>query len=178
MIESLISAGFGGQGVLLIGRVLSHAAIKEELNVTWIPSYGPEMRGGTANCTVVISDKEIGSPIIHNPKTVIVMNLPSFKKFEPRVKEVLIVNASLVNEKTSRSIKEFRIPMNKIAQDLGNEIVANMVALGAYIEIKKIVKVESVFNALKEVLPEKRHHLIPLNENAIIKGINFVKNEL
>jgi len=175
--EKLIVAGFGGQGVLLIGRLLAYAGMIENKHVTWIPSYGPEMRGGTANCTVVISNNEIGSPITSIPDSVIVMNQPSLDKFEPIVKEkgLLIVNSEMITRKPKRKDLDIvEIPINKIARNIGNEKVANMVALGAYIDKKQIVKKESIYKAMKKMLPERHQHLIPLNKKAINEGIKFL----
>jgi 2-oxoglutarate ferredoxin oxidoreductase subunit gamma len=134
MQTEILIAGFGGQGVLFAGQILAYAAMDAGREVTWIPSYGPEMRGGTANCTVIISDEEIGSPLVLNPTAVIALNLPSLEKYEPMVKSggVLIVNASLVNRGPQRQdIENVFIPVNEIAERLGNRRLLNMVAVGA-----------------------------------------------
>ncbi len=176
--QKLIVAGFGGQGVLLVGRLLAYAGMIEDKKVTWIPSYGPEMRGGTANCTVVLSDKEIGSPIAPVPDSVIVMNQPSLDKFEPMLKEtgLLIANSNMLTRKqTRKDLNIVEIPVNGIASELGDERVANMVALGAYIEKTHIVKMESISKALKNMLPGRYQNLIPLNEKALEMGAKFTK---
>ena len=146
--EKIIMAGFGGQGVMSMGQLLTYAGMIEEKNVSWLPSYGPEMRGGTANCAVIVSDKQVGSPIITSDATAaIVMNLPSLDKFEADVNKGgnLLVNSSLIEKKASREdLNVFYIKANEIANELGNAKVANMVMLGAYLEITKVVKVESV----------------------------------
>lgn len=172
--ESVIMAGFGGQGVLFIGRLLAHAAMKEGRNVTWIPSYGPAMRGGTANCTVVISDEVIGSPVITSPHSLIVMNNPSLDAFEPRLKTggLLIVNSSLVTHETKRNdITVVKAPANKIAFEIGSDRAANMVMLGAYSACTKVVTKENILEALKKVLGEKKKHLFEINKTAFEKGL-------
>jgi len=176
--QKLIVAGFGGQGVLLVGRLLAYAGMIEDKKVTWIPSYGPEMRGGTANCTVVLSEREIGSPIAPVPDSVIVMNQPSLDKFEPMLKEngLLIANSNMLTKKpTRKDLDIVEIPVNGIASELGDDRVANMVALGAYIERTHIVKMESISKALKTMLPERYHNLISLNEKALEMGAEFAK---
>ena len=177
--EKIIMAGFGGQGVMSMGQLLTYAGMIEDKNVSWLPSYGPEMRGGTANCAVIVSDKQVGSPIINNDATAaIVMNLPSLTKFEADVRKdgMLLVNASLIENKAKRDdLKVFYIKANEIANDLGNAKVANMVMLGAYLEITKIVKVESIIEALKKVFGPAKEHLVPLNKDALEKGAEAVR---
>lgn len=137
MIEQVIMAGFGGQGVMSMGQLLAYSGMLEGKNVSWLPSYGPEMRGGTANCNVIVSDDEIGSPIVTEATAVIAMNLPSLDKFEHSVMPggTLIINSSLIERKCSRTdIDVFYIPANEIADELGNNRVANMVMLGAYLK--------------------------------------------
>ena len=150
--EKVICAGFGGQGVMLMGQLISYAGMLEGKEVSWLPSYGPEMRGGTANCSVMVSERPIGSPVITDDATVaIVMNLPSLDKFQPDVHAggKLIINSSLIEKKASRSdIHAYYIPANEIANELGNARVANMVMLGAFLELTKTVSVESVLKAL------------------------------
>lgn len=179
MYYDLICAGFGGQGVLVIGNLVAEAAIQEGKNVTFFPSYGVEMRGGTANCTVVMSDEPIGSPIIGHPMSCIVMNLPSLVKFTPLIKSggLLLVNSSLVdpNEVKRNDIELIAIPLLKVAKELGNDRLANMVALGAYCEKSGSVRLESVFEAMKEVFDEHYHHLIPKNIEAVKKGSEIAK---
>jgi len=177
--ERVICAGFGGQGVMSMGQLLSYAGMIEDKNVSWLPSYGPEMRGGTANCNVTVSDTPIGSPIIdHNATAAIVMNLPSLVKFEKELEKdgIVLVNSSLIERKVSRDdVRSYYIPANEIAVEIGNGKVANMVMLGAYLELTKIVKVDSVVEALRKVFGPSKEHLIPLNEKALNKGTESVK---
>lgn len=172
--EKIICAGFGGQGVMLMGQLITYAGMFEEKEVAWLPSYGPEMRGGTANCNVLVSEKMIGSPIITDDATcAIVMNLPSLVKFEQDVaaEGTVMVNSSLIDNKVSRDdVKAVYIPANEIANDLGNARVANMVMLGAYLEMSKTVKPESVMKALKKIFGEGKAHLLDVNEQALAKG--------
>lgn len=179
MTEELIIAGFGGQGVMSMGQLLTYAGMLENKAVSWMPSYGPEMRGGTANCTVVISDEEeIGSPVITEPTTAIVMNLPSLEKFEGAVRSggLLLYNSSLINkEPTRKDIEVYGIPGNDVADKLGNPRIANMVVLGAFIKKTGIVSLDSLLDSLKKVLPERRHNLIPLNEKALREGGKYIK---
>jgi 2-oxoglutarate ferredoxin oxidoreductase subunit gamma len=177
--EKIIMAGFGGQGVMSMGQLLTYAGMIEEKNVSWLPSYGPEMRGGTANCAVIVSDKQVGSPIITNDATAaIVMNRPSLDKFEDDIRKdgKLLINSSLIEKKATREdLTVFYIKANDIANDLGNAKVANMVMLGAYLEITKVVKVESVIEALKKVFGPAKEHLVPLNKDALEKGAEAVR---
>ena len=179
MYYDVIIAGFGGQGVLLIGDLLSLSAMEEGYHVSFLPSYGVEMRGGTANCTVVISSEEIGSPVVSSPHAAIVMNLPSLTKFEPMIRPggLLILNTSLIPEKEVKrsDIERVSIPLNALAEGLGNARLANMVALGALLEKTKIVRFRSVEASMKESLAQKYHHLIPANLDAIKKGAEFIQ---
>jgi len=175
----VIISGFGGQGVMIIGNLLAYAAMKEGRYVTYLPIYGVEMRGGTANCTVVISSKEIGSPVVERPHAAIVMNLPSLIKYEPKIlpKGLLLINSSLIDLKeTSRKDIEFLpIPVNDIAIDNGNPKLANMVALGAFIQKTKLVQMASLLGSFEKVLDERYHHLIPSNIKAIEVGAEYNK---
>ena len=176
MKKEVIIAGFGGQGVLFAGQLLSYTAMDEGKEVTWIPSYGPEMRGGTANCTVVISDEEIGSPLVKNPTAVIAMDLPSLEKFEDLVKEggVLVVNTSMVNREVTREdIKVVNIPANDIAKEIGSERAVNMVLIGALLGNMELLSIEAVEKALKAHLPERHQKLLPLNIQALHKGAAY-----
>ncbi len=178
MVEELIIAGFGGQGVMVMGQLLSYAGLHEAKNVSWIPSYGPEMRGGTANCSVVISDEGIGSPIVTEPMTAIVMNRPSLDRFEQAVRPggLLIYNSSLIDREPERTdIRIVAVPAVGMARELGSDRVANMCVLGAYLAATGVVALESVAECLKEVLPERRHDLIPLNLKALARGASLVK---
>lgn len=175
-----IIAGFGGQGVLLMGNLLAYAAMEEKRRVTYMPVYGVEMRGGTANCTVVVSEKEIGSPIIHRPVSAVVMNLPSLEKFGPRVKRggFLFVNTSLVPEKEIRfrGLKCVGVPTRELAGELGNEKLGNMVILGALVEKSRVVSLKALKKALYPALDVRYHKMIPANRAAMDKGAEFIRN--
>lgn len=177
--EKIICAGFGGQGVMSMGQLLTYAGMIEGKEVSWLPSYGPEMRGGTANCNVLISDSMIGSPIItDNATTAIVMNLPSLTKFENDVAKGgrILVNSSLIDQKVSRDdVEAFYVPANEIAVELGNGRAANMVMLGAYLALVEPVAFDSIIEAFKKVFGERKAHLIPLNEAALKKGAEAIK---
>ncbi|MEC9488070.1 MAG: 2-oxoacid:acceptor oxidoreductase family protein [Halanaerobium sp.] len=176
MKEEIIFAGFGGQGVMLMGALLTYAGMTDEKHVSWMPSYGPEMRGGTANCTVIVSDEMIASPVVDTPDTAIVMNLPSMDKFEPKVKPggLLIYNSTLIERRPERDdIDILAVPANDLANELGNIKVGNMITLGAYLGKKEVVGLDVVKKVLKKALPERRHDLIPLNEEALDKGYNL-----
>ena len=172
MQSEVMFAGFGGQGILLIGDILAHAAMEEGREVAWIPSYGPEMRGGTAYCLVVIADKPIGSPIIRNPMHLIAMNRPSLEKFAPMMKPngVVVVNTSLISISADRDdVYEILVPANDIAKGLGTTKVANIVALGAFVARSKIVDFDLLRQAVKEKFAAKEK-LIPLNMKALDEG--------
>lgn len=177
----MVFAGFGGQGVLSLGTLLAYAAMKEGKEVSWFPSYGPEMRGGTANCMVNISDENISSPIDTEFDIAIVFNIPSLDKFEPKVKKdgLLIWESSTIKKgPTRKDIKSYAVPAIKTATEkLENTKVMNMIALGALLKADKIVKKESVITALKEALPERHHHLLPLNKKAIDLGMDMIKKD-
>ncbi len=177
MQTEIVFAGFGGQGVLFAGQLLAYAALNEGDEVTWIPSYGPEMRGGTANCTVVIADEEIGSPTVRFPTAVIAMNLPSLDKYEPLVKPggVLIVNSSIINRTPTRTdIKVVLVPGNDIAERLGNPKMTNMVLLGALLANLPVMPLEAIEQALREHLPERHHKLLPANYQALREGATYI----
>jgi 2-oxoglutarate ferredoxin oxidoreductase subunit gamma len=178
MLEEILIAGFGGQGVMSMGQLIAYAGMLEGKDVSWLPSYGPEQRGGTANCAVVVSDGAVGSPLVTNPSTAIVLNNPSFDKFEPRVRQggLLIINSTLVSRISDRlDIEVIEMNATDMAIDLGNSRVANMILLGAFLELKKVVSVESVIESLKKVLAPEKHHLIELNKMALSKGASLVK---
>ena len=165
-------AGFGGQGIMLMGQILAQAAMDEGFEVVWIPSYGPEMRGGTAYCTVVISDRLIGSPIIRNPGHLVAMNSPSLEKFAPFVKPggVIFVNSSIISIDTGRdNVDVLRVPVIEIAKELGNVKTANIVALAAFVSRSKVVKFDSLRDAVKAKFAQKEK-LIPLNMKALEAG--------
>ncbi len=177
MHEEIIMAGFGGQGVMSMGQLLAYAGMLEDKEVSWLPSYGPEMRGGTANCSVIVSDDLVASPIVTDATAAIIMNKPSLGKFQDVVIPggSLFVNSSLVDEKCGREdIDIYYIPANDVADEIGNSRVANMVMLGAYIKKTDIVTPDSVINSLKEVLGPSKAHLIPINEEALKKGAEFI----
>jgi 2-oxoglutarate ferredoxin oxidoreductase subunit gamma len=168
--HKLIIAGFGGQGVLLIGQMIAYAGMLEGKEVTWMPSYGPEMRGGTANCTVIVSDKRISSPVAAEATAVVAMNLPSLAKFEGLVKPggQLFVNTSLIKEKPSRNdVKIYNVDANEIAVGLHNDKVSNMVVLGAIINKTGVVKPESVEKVMEKLFTGKKAKLLPLNKQAL-----------
>jgi 2-oxoglutarate ferredoxin oxidoreductase subunit gamma len=176
-IDAII-AGFGGQGVMLIGNLLAYAGMKDGLNVTYIPVYGPEMRGGTANCTVVLSEEDIGSPIIHRPKSLIAMNRPSLDKFQPQVTDngIHIINSSLVDMELADTtrLQCHAVPCNEIADKLGNTRMANMVAIGAYVQATGIIPLQAVIDSLENVISPHYHKLIPANTKAIQAGAEHV----
>src|SRR5690554_2620195 len=145
--QEVVIAGFGGQGVMSMGQLLTYAGMLEGKNVSWLPSYGPEMTGGTANCNVIVSDTPVGSPVVTEADTAIIMNLPSLDKFQDAVVKdgILLINSSLIDKKSSREdVKAYEIPVNDIANELGNAKVANMVMLGAYLELTNIVSAKSI----------------------------------
>jgi len=177
MQTEILISGFGGQGVLFAGQVLSYAGMDCGRMVTWIPSYGPEMRGGTANCTVIISDEEIGSPLVRHPSAVIVMNLPSLDKYESEIKSggVLVVNSSMVNRPVTRpDIKVVVIPGNEIAESLGDKRMTNMVLLGGLLANLPVLPVEAVEKALQDHLPARHHKLLPMNFKALRQGASYL----
>ena len=179
MYKDVFISGFGGQGVLLAGQLLAEAAMEKNLNVTFFPSYGVEMRGGTARCTVVISDEEIGSPIVDNPDCVIAMNQPSLLRFQEVVKEngLLIVNSSLakMGDVKRNGVQIHGVPMNELALELGNARLTNMVGLGAYARLSGAVEPGELVEALKAVIPARNRDFIPLNEKAILEGAAYVE---
>ena len=177
MQTEIVIAGFGGQGVLFTGQLLSYAAMDCGKEVTWIPSYGPEMRGGTANCTVIISDEEIGSPQVRNPAAVIAMNLPSLDKYEALVKPggVLIINGSLVNRNAMRSdIKAVAIPASEIAEQIGDRRLTNMVLLGGLLANLPVLSLENLQAAIRVHTPARHQKLMPLNLLALEQGATFL----
>lgn len=178
MQTEIIIAGFGGQGILFAGQLIAYAAMDSGKEVTWIPSYGPEMRGGTANCTVIVADEEIGAPTVRNPAAAMVFNLPSLEKYEPLVRSggVLIVNQSLVDRNFQRDdITAVMVPANEIAEELGEKRLTNMVMLGALLELLPILSIKSIEKTLDAHLPERHKHLLPLNSKALIEGAEFAR---
>ncbi|MGD9676256.1 MAG: 2-oxoacid:acceptor oxidoreductase family protein [Candidatus Bipolaricaulia bacterium] len=178
MERSVIIAGFGGQGVLLAGKILAQAGMDEGLEVTWLPSYGPEMRGGTANCTVVLSESPVGSPIVDDPTAVIALNRPSLDKFEGAVAQggALLVNASLIDRKVARTdLSAHYVAINDIAREIGDARVVNMVALGAYLRATGTVSLVAVKRAMARALEASgKGKFVPMNEKALDGGYNAV----
>ncbi|PHS53794.1 MAG: 2-oxoglutarate ferredoxin oxidoreductase subunit gamma [Lutibacter sp.] len=177
MTEEIIIAGFGGQGVLSMGKILAYSGIMQDQEVSWMPSYGPEMRGGTANVTVILSDNKISSPYLKIFDTAIILNQQSMDKFEESVKPggILIYDPNGISHQPTRTdIKIFQIEGIKLASEMGNKKIFNMVILGAFLKVKPIVQLDNVIAGLKKSLSERYHHLIPLNEKAITMGMNKV----
>ena len=171
--HEIIFAGFGGQGILSMGQIIAYAAMIEEKEVSWMPSYGPEMRGGTANCIVIVSDSRISSPIISTFDSAIVLNQPSLEKFEKAVKPgglLMYEESAIINPPTRTDIEIMSVPANEEALKLNLKKAANMILVGAFLEKRPLVKIENILNALKKVLPERHHHLIPVNKDALQKG--------
>ena len=177
MFEAIF-AGFGGQGVMLMGQLVAYAGMYEGKNVSWVPSYGPEMRGGTANCSVAVSDEPIGSPVFSQPNVVVAMNRPSMEKFEPMLKPggILFYNSSLIDIQPKRTdITVVAVPANDLATELGNARVANMVVMGAIIKKTGIVSVDTAMHVLTEkVLTGKKQSLVGVNRAAMDKGMELV----
>jgi len=173
----VIIAGMGGQGVLVIGQMLAQATLIEGRNVVWFPAYGPETRGGTADCTVIMSSDEIGSPVSSSPDSLIALNQLMLDKFTPSVKRegVILINSSLASAPEHRAdCKIVSIPATDVAAELGSSKVANMVMLGAYVEMVRPVSLESIKSSLEEVLPPRNHSFIPLNISALDRGAQAV----
>jgi len=180
--DEVVFAGFGGQGVLFAGQLLAYAAMDEGKHVTWIPSYGPEMRGGTANCTVVVSDRPIGAPLVRHPSVALAFNKPSFDKYEPLVaaQGLLVVNSSLVEQTSARTdMAILPVPGTTEAETLvGNIRVANIILLAAMLTARPIVPLETVSKALEEHLPEHRRHMLADNRRALARGAEIAAEVL
>ncbi len=173
MKKQIIISGFGGQGVMSIGKSLVEAAVDEGMHATWVPSYGPEMRGGTANCSVVLSDEPVGSPVFTYPTELIAMNLPSLTKFEPNVVAggTIFVNSSIISQKVERTdVRAVYVPCDAIADQLGNKKVSNMVMLGAYIAATGALKEETIRHMLVEMFTGPKAKLVELNMKALEEG--------
>jgi len=180
MHEEIIFSGFGGQGVLLMGKVIAQAFMDNGLHVTWMPSYGAEVRGGTAHSMVVVSDNEVPSPVISEPTACVAMNEPSMVKFEPKLRPggLLVLNSTLIKRKPARKdIEILRLPLTETADNLGNTKVSNMIALGAYAAKSKVVPLSKLINSLKEAMPVHRHNMLGINEQALRKGKELVKDK-
>ena len=176
MQHEIVLAGFGGQGILSAGRLLAYAGMLENKNVSWLPSYGPEMRGGTANCNVVISDELVGSPILNSANCLMVMNEPSLDKFEAWVVKdgVIVLDSSLISKKPKNTdAKIYEIPASQMASELGNQTFANIILLGKVIKETGMVSAESFEKALYSVLPQKKHYMIPEEMKALKLGMDY-----
>ncbi|HEY72602.1 MAG: 2-oxoacid:ferredoxin oxidoreductase subunit gamma [Chloroflexi bacterium] len=179
MQQEIVISGFGGQGTLFAGQLLAYAAMDSGNHVTWFPSYGPEMRGGKARCTVIVAGKEIGAPLVRRPSAAIVLNIPSMEAFEPAIKPggVLVVNSSLIPQKSERDdIRVIYIPATDMAIELGNARMANVICLSALVEATGVVSLEAVKQALQDHLPERHHKLLGLNYEAMDRGAALIGN--
>ncbi|MDE6541559.1 MAG: 2-oxoacid:acceptor oxidoreductase family protein [Muribaculaceae bacterium] len=177
MKEEIIIAGFGGQGVLSMGKILAYAGLMNDMEVTWMPSYGPEQRGGTANVTVILSDSAISSPVLDSYDTAVILNQQSLDKFESKVKSggTLVYDPSGIHHKPTRTdIKVVEVNAMDAMMELGNAKAYNMILLGALLGLRPVVPMDAVLHGLKKTLPERHHHLIPLNEQALLKGMSLV----
>lgn len=177
MTEEIIIAGFGGQGVLSMGKILAYSGIMQDQEVSWMPSYGPEMRGGTANVTVILSDERISSPILTEYDTAIILNQQSMDKFEKSVKPggMLIYDGNGISHHPERKdIRIFRIDAADEAASMGLTKVFNMIVLGGYLKVNPVVELDNVIKGLKKSLPERYHHMIPDNEKAILRGMEII----
>jgi 2-oxoglutarate ferredoxin oxidoreductase subunit gamma len=173
-------AGFGGQGVMMFGQVLAYSATYDEINGLWFPSYGPETRGGTANCSVIVSDKQINSPTFKHADHLVAFNLPSLEKFRTKVtdKGLILFNSSLIKDEVKEEGRLcVGVPVNDIANDLGNEKVANMVMMGAYLELTKIFTDKTIEAIIKKFLGERKAHLLDVNMKAIKRGKDYIKEQ-
>lgn len=175
MIERIIIAGAGGQGIMLLGKILAISAMEEDQFVTWLPSYGAEVRGGTAHCSVVVSNEEIGSPYIKETDALIVMNNPSLLKFKGRLKNkgLLVVNSSLADTVTDKKFNVLSFPFTDTASNLGNIRIANMVALGAYAQATKIVSINKILRVIEKIAPPDKRDLIKINQDALKEGVRL-----
>lgn len=178
MTEEIIIAGFGGQGVLSMGKILAYSGIMQDQEVSWMPSYGPEMRGGTANVTVIVSDKRISSPILTEYDTAIILNQQSMDKFESAVKPggtLLYDPNGITKHPTRTDINIYKVSAAQEAADMGSPRGFNMIVLGAYLKVKPIVEIDNVYKGLKKSLPERHHHTIPMNEKSFKRGLEIVE---
>jgi 2-oxoglutarate ferredoxin oxidoreductase subunit gamma len=176
--HEIIFAGFGGQGVLSMGQIIAYAGMLEGKEISWMPSYGPEMRGGTANCIVIVSEGRISSPIVTKFDSAVILNQPSLDKFESQVKPggfLIFEESTIINPPTRKDIEIFSISAIEEAQKLGKKQVANMVLLGAFLEKRSIIKTDYLLKALRKALPERHHHLLPMNEKALEIGKTLAK---
>lgn len=181
MESSLLISGFGGQGILFAGQILAKAFMLEGLNITWLPAYGAEMRGGTVNCTLAFSDDEIASAYVESPENVIALNLPSFERFEEKIKSggTIVVNSSLVDAKPKRKDIFYKyIPITEIANKIGDIKTANVAAIGAFLALVPIVKIDNVKKVITEVLKTKKVQLIDNNIKALQHGYEFIMSKV
>lgn len=177
--KQILFAGFGGQGVLSMAQFLAHAALSAGMHVTWVPSYGAEMRGGTANCLVTISDREISSPLTENPLMAVILNRPSLDKFESRIKPngTLVLNTSMVDRRPQRTDLEIlEMPMNEVAEEIGNPRGANMVLLGAYLQKTQVVQVDQALQYFEVIFKGKSQEIIERNREAFLAGVQYAQN--
>ncbi len=178
MKHEIIISGFGGQGVLSLGKILAYAALMEGKEVTWMPAYGPEQRGGTANVTVIISDEKISSPILSSYDTAIVLNQPSLDKFQPKVKtggDIIYDSFGILDRPTRTDITAWQIDAMETAAEMKMMKCFNMFILGGLLKIHPLVETQSVIAALRKSLPERHHKLLPMNEQAILRGMEIIK---
>lgn len=178
MTQEIIIAGFGGQGVLSMGKILAYSGLMEDKEVSWFPSYGPEQRGGTANVTVILSDNPISSPIVNEYDIAIILNQPSLVKFEPMVKPggILIYDPNgFHTPPTRKDITIYKVAAIDTATEMKNSKAFNMIVLGGLLKICPMVKLENVMKGLKKSLPERHHKLLPMNEQAILKGMEIIE---
>jgi len=182
LCEEVVVAGFGGQGIILAGRLLAQTAMKAGKEVTYIPSYGAEMRGGTSNCTVIVADEPIACPVVTRPGSLIIMNKASLKKFAPRLKSggLLVMNSSLIDEEpeVNDTIEVLAVPANDLAVELGNPKVANMVAVGAYLQRKGLFSPDAAARCLPDVLAKRYHKTLPVNTEALHCGAKFAEDNI
>ncbi|MDD3880344.1 MAG: 2-oxoacid:acceptor oxidoreductase family protein [Syntrophomonas sp.] len=177
--KQILFAGFGGQGVLSMSQFLAYAAMGAGKNVTWVPSYGAEMRGGTANCLVTIASEEISSPLTENPSMAVIMNKPSLDRFENKVQPngTLIINSSMVDRKSRRDdLTVLEVPVNQLAEGLGNQRGANMILLGAYLEKTRVVEVEDALEHFEQIFSGKKEEIIQKNRQAFLAGVEYARN--
>ena len=178
MTEEIIIAGFGGQGILSMGKIMAYSGVMQDMEVSWMPSYGPEMRGGTANVTVIISSERISSPVLRRFDTAIILNQQSLNKFEPSIKPggVLIYDSNGITRHPKRDdITIYRIDAAEEAAKLNIQKTFNMIVLGGFLKVKPIIKLENVIKGLKKSLPARYHNLIPMNEKALQRGMEIIK---
>jgi 2-oxoglutarate ferredoxin oxidoreductase subunit gamma len=178
MTEEIIIAGFGGQGVLSMGKIMAYSGVMQDLEVSWMPSYGPEMRGGTANVIVILSNEKISSPIVRQFDTAIILNQQSLDKFESSIKQggILIYDGNGITRHPERKdITVYRIDAAEEASKMNNSKIFNTIVLGGFLKVRPVIKLEKVIEGLKKSLPERYHNLIPINEDALKRGMEMIK---